>query len=265
MKKIVFIFLTAIFLLIPTTINAQPINDEFVCIWTGLECIADRSLSRCPTGTDFSDAACRDSLTEFDCNTSGTFQCVEVEIDTDEDNDGEPDILWGYNASAGECQLISSGIYPTRAMCEQARAGAAKCNFSEYDCVPCDPLTDQECTQTLAQCNSICDRPTDSAARVAAGCEAGSGNVNTAIGCIPFTLINNTARFFLSWSLSIGGGVALLLIGLSGIMFATSSGDPDKVAGAKSLFWSSVSGLIMIILSIFLLRTIGVNILGLFS
>jgi hypothetical protein len=113
----------------------------------------------------------------------------------------------------------------------------------------------------------LCCRPTNEPPNTAAlvACNNTLGTVDTAIGCIPFDLINQTARFFLSWSLSIGGGVALLLVGVSGIMFATSSGNPKRIENAKSLFYAAITGLLMIVLSIFLLRFIGVNVIGLFS
>jgi hypothetical protein len=110
----------------------------------------------------------------------------------------------------------------------------------------------------------------DTASQVSLGCGGHRrvplpGYVNTAIGCIPFNIISNTARFFLAWGLSVGGGVALLLIGISALMFATSSGNPDKLGSAKDLFWAALTGLGMLILSVFLLRFIGVDVLGLFS
>jgi len=89
--------------------------------------------------------------------------------------------------------------------------------------------------------------------------------VNTAIGCIPFNIISETARFFLAWGLGVGGGVALFLIAISAITIAASSGNPEKINSAKSLLWSAVVGLGMLIFSVFLLRFIGVDVLGLFG
>jgi hypothetical protein len=66
------------------------------------------------------------------------------------------------------------------------------------------------------------------------------------------------------WLLGIGGGIAFLTFLVSGIQVITSSGDPSKLANAKSLLVSSISGLILLVFCIFLLRLIGVNVLGLF-
>ncbi|OGM32705.1 hypothetical protein A2803_01470 [Candidatus Woesebacteria bacterium RIFCSPHIGHO2_01_FULL_44_21] len=151
----------------------------------------------------------------------------------------------------------------------------------DHICINPDPPTCRECENfpdgtrvcgdlspaRPVNCPAICaQEPTDSSAFIVSrGCDDGEGRVSTAIGCIPFTIISETARFFLAWSLSIGGGIALLLIGISAFMLATSSGNPQKVESAKSLFWAALTGLGMLILSVFLLRFIGVEVLELFG
>jgi hypothetical protein len=99
---------------------------------------------------------------------------------------------------------------------------------------------------------------------VANDCTKGPGWVDTAIGCIPFSLVSDTTKFFLSWSFSIGGGIGLLLIGVSAFMFVASGGNPEKLNGSKSLFFAAISGLLMLVLALFLLRFIGYDLLGLF-
>jgi len=90
-----------------------------------------------------------------------------------------------------------------------------------------------------------------------------TGGINTAIGCIDYDIIGLT-QFLLGWSIGVGGGVALVLIGFAGIKMMFSQGDPNQFNDAKSLFIAAVSGLLLIIFSTFLLRLIGVNILELF-
>ena len=152
------------------------------------------------------------------------------------------------------------------------------CGGPEQSCCPASGDTENFIATYICQPGLECNGQTSSAAgtcaykleaegtasQVGRGCSS-VGYVNTAIGCIPFTIISQTAKFFLQWSISIGGGIALFLIGLSAIMFATSSGNPQKVQSAKSLFMAAVGGLLFILLSVFLLRVIGVNVLGLFS
>jgi|GEM_PF-1739977 len=106
--------------------------------------------------------------------------------------------------------------------------------------------------------------PPGTAQFVSHGC-LNQGYVNTAIGCIPFNIISETARFFLAWGLGVGGGVALFLIAISAITIAASSGNPEKINSAKSLLWSAIVGLGMLIFSVFLIRFIGVDVLSLFG
>ena len=91
--------------------------------------------------------------------------------------------------------------------------------------------------------------------------------LDTAIGCIPITGDNNAvtnafAGWFLGWAIGVSGGLALLLIVFSGFQIMTASGDPQKLQSGRELLTSAISGLILIIFSIFLLRLIGVQILN---
>ena len=93
------------------------------------------------------------------------------------------------------------------------------------------------------------------------GCNKGS--INTAIGCIP---INNTDEFIgfvLRWAIGVGGGIAFLLIVFAGFQIMTSSGNPDRLKAGQELMTSAIAGLILLIFSVFILRIIGIDILGL--
>lgn len=84
----------------------------------------------------------------------------------------------------------------------------------------------------------------------------------TAIGCIPTTPSGFIGKF-LNLGVGIAGGIAFLLILLSGFQMLTSVGNPEKLNAGKELMSSAISGLILIVFSIFLLRLIGVTILQL--
>jgi hypothetical protein len=58
-----------------------------------------------------------------------------------------------------------------------------------------------------------------------------------------------------------GGGIALVLIAVSGFMITTSGGDREKLQAGKELLTSALIGLGMIIFSVFILDLIGVRIL----
>lgn len=89
-----------------------------------------------------------------------------------------------------------------------------------------------------------------------------SGQIDTAIGCIPVENTTQFTGFILRWGIGIGGGVALVLIAYSGIQMATAAGNPQKVEGAKSLFNAALTGLLFMIFSTVALRFVGIDILG---
>jgi hypothetical protein len=93
-------------------------------------------------------------------------------------------------------------------------------------------------------------------------CDGGKG-IDTAIGCIPFTTESGLFTFILGWAIGIAGGIAFLLIIVAGFLYITSAGDPKKVQAAKELLTAAITGLLFLIFSAFILRVIGVDILGL--
>ena len=94
------------------------------------------------------------------------------------------------------------------------------------------------------------------------------GGAWTALGCFgksqtagdPST-INDFLKSFIGLGTGIGGGIAFLLILFSGFQRITSTGNPEKLHEAKELMTAAISGLLLIIFSVFLLRLIGVDIL----
>jgi hypothetical protein len=88
-------------------------------------------------------------------------------------------------------------------------------------------------------------------------------SINTAIGCIPVKDTNAFIGFILRWAIGIGGGIAFLLILYSGFMIMSSQGNPERLKAGQELLTSALAGLIMLIFSVFILRIIGVDILGL--
>lgn len=88
--------------------------------------------------------------------------------------------------------------------------------------------------------------------------------ISTAIGCLDVLSNQNTfLGDLLKWAVGIGGGLAFLLIVYAGFMIMTSAGNPERLKAGQELLTSAISGLILLIFSIFVLRFIGVDILGL--
>ncbi len=83
----------------------------------------------------------------------------------------------------------------------------------------------------------------------------------TAFGCIktdPGSFVADILRV----GIGIGGGIAFLLILFGGFQILTSAGNPEQLAAGRELVTSAITGLLFIIFSLFILRLIGFNILG---
>ncbi|MEK7472484.1 MAG: hypothetical protein AAB625_00415 [Patescibacteria group bacterium] len=87
--------------------------------------------------------------------------------------------------------------------------------------------------------------------------------IDTAIGCIPVSDTNQFMGWILGWAVGVGGGIAFLLIVYASFMIMTSQGVPDRLKAGQELLTSAISGLIMLIFSVFILKFIGIDILGL--
>jgi hypothetical protein len=85
---------------------------------------------------------------------------------------------------------------------------------------------------------------------------------DTAVGPIPINAGGFVQKLF-AIVLSISGGIAVLLIILSGYKLMVSQGNPEKLQGAREQFTAAIVGLLFIILSLVILQIIGVDILKL--
>lgn len=64
-------------------------------------------------------------------------------------------------------------------------------------------------------------------------------------------------------ALGAAGGIAFLLIIYGGFKLAFSQGDPKAIQDARDVITSAIVGLVLVVLSVFLLNLIGIDILGL--
>lgn len=96
-----------------------------------------------------------------------------------------------------------------------------------------------------------------------ANCPSGGKGIDTALGCIPTENLTEFVKWFLRWAIGIGGGIAFLLILWSGFQIMTSSGNPDKLKAGQEQLTATISGLLFLLFSVFLLRLIGLDILQL--
>jgi hypothetical protein len=157
-----------------------------------------------------------------------------------------------------------ASVFPAKT----SAVGAIKCGLKsmghcENMPVSCSVEEKVYCCETEAECTLLKDA--ESEAPRDPTCDYGKG-INTAIGCIPILGANGQAdflSFILRWAVGIGGGIAFLLILYGGFMVMSSSGDPERLKAGQELITSALAGLILLIFSVFILKFIGVDILGL--
>jgi hypothetical protein len=92
-------------------------------------------------------------------------------------------------------------------------------------------------------------------------CVINKKGIWTALGCIE-TDFSVLISKLLGIGMGLAGGIAFLLILLGGFQIMVSAGNPEQMNAGKELVSSAIAGLLLIIFSVFLLRLIGVNILG---
>lgn len=85
--------------------------------------------------------------------------------------------------------------------------------------------------------------------------------ITTALGCIPAGGLNEFAGWILGKVIFVASGIAFLLMAFGAFQIITSAGSPEKMKAGSELITSALSGLLFIILSVFLLKLIGVDIL----
>ena len=114
----------------------------------------------------------------------------------------------------------------------------------------------------LSVFDPICDRIKDKsevdACKVCANTDAG---VWTALGCFNGNVSEFIANNIMRTSIGIAGGISLLCIMLAAFQMQTSAGNAEKVKKAQELLTNCITGLMVIIFSILILKIIGVDIL----
>lgn len=183
----------------------------------------------------------------------------------------------GTNLKCGDVTASVSNLCPTNCPSSLLTASTYYCSCGDIGktCCPAGNAAGAaSCSQSGSTCESgVCSQrssggPGQQQITVVDTCKpngsADSDGIPTAIGCVPIKDITALTTFVMKWLIGVGGGVAFLMILSAGFQIMTSSGDPKKLSSGQEQLTSAVAGLILIIFSIFMLRLIGVNILGLF-
>lgn len=108
-----------------------------------------------------------------------------------------------------------------------------------------------------AACSSI----TDSSKQNCIDC-FDRGGAWTAFNCLGGDSPSDFVTSFIKLGTGLGGGIAMLLILISGFQRITSAGNPEKLHEAKELMTAAISGLLLIIFSVYILKFIGVDVFG---
>lgn len=117
------------------------------------------------------------------------------------------------------------------------------CCLLDIDCELANPFN----PPTAAEADIYCDPTTQT-------------KIKTALGCIPVTSGTNFSIWILRLAIPAGGVVAFIVILIASLQLILSAGDPGKIQAAKGLLTAAISGLVLIILSIFILNLIGFKI-----
>ena len=189
-------------------------------------------------------------------------------------NDCVEEDYCSYPASfLGSCQKINNIKYiccqPKNLCpdCGPTGSGAAF-DCSHPDCEDCSTCTSTiptvEPLPTLAQ---LCEQLPDGDFRVQCkkcmgNDSSGKSGIWTSVGCISTDLGAFVTEFIYGIGLKFAGAVAFLYFLYGAFLYLTSGGNPEKVAMAKEIIVSSLSGLLLLIFSLFLLKIIAVDILG---
>lgn len=120
---------------------------------------------------------------------------------------------------------------------------------------------DQDTNPGAVDSGNVCQNLDNSDDTTACSICFSRGNVWTALGCIKTNSLNEFVAWFVEKLIFVASGIAFLLMAFGAIQIITSSGSPEKVKAGQELLTAAVSGLLFIILSVFLLKLIGVDIL----
>jgi hypothetical protein len=159
--------------------------------------------------------------------------------------------------------VMFSLLIPKKAMAYCLKSNFGFCSQGIVECKIDSTLY---CCDTQEDCDdrklSSANPPTTTTTNVIF-CDGDTG-ISTAIGCIH--ALGNESLFLsdlLKWATGIGGGIAFLLILYAGFMIMTASGNPERLKAGQELLTSAIAGLILLIFSVFILKFIGIDILGL--
>ena len=88
-----------------------------------------------------------------------------------------------------------------------------------------------------------------------------SGGYYSGLGCTPLTLPALISQYVLGIGIGLAGGISLLCIMYSAFRMQTSQGNAEAIKKAQETLTSCITGLILIIFSVLILKLIAQDIL----
>ena len=172
---------------------------------------------------------------------------------------------WEPNAQS-DCAALQKQVQPTcfglGGMCH-LQSDTCQTDLGQADCPQFQTCSANCSISTLNSVSETCNFIKDATENTkCVKCTTNGAGAWTAIGCIK-TDISGFFSTLLTFGISIAGGIAFLLILLGGFQILTSAGNPEQLNAGKELVGSAITGLLLIIFSVFFLKIIGVDILGL--
>ncbi|KKS95643.1 MAG: hypothetical protein UV73_C0015G0018 [Candidatus Gottesmanbacteria bacterium GW2011_GWA2_43_14] len=143
-------------------------------------------------------------------------------------------------------------------ICKDCGSGKIPCEAAAcMDCSICKIADPPEPLPSLAP---ICEQ-VDTQFRTSCKNCFDKGQIWTAVGCISTDLGTFISDFLYGTGLRFAGAIAFLYFLYGAFLYLTSGGNPERVAMGKEVIVSSLSGLLLLIFSLFLLKLIAVDIL----
>jgi len=136
-------------------------------------------------------------------------------------------------------------------------------NFCKESAVP-SSLTNASCTcldRNVEDISRLCLMTSANEQSSCLSCVTGKKGIWTAVGCIESDLSSFIRDTLLGWGIGLAGILSLLCTIYAAFQMQTSQANPEKIKKAQEMLTSCITGLVLIIFSVFILRLIGVDIL----
>lgn len=161
-----------------------------------------------------------------------------------------------------ESYIAIQGLSSTMDACMDGSASTPN-DLANISCICIKDAT----SSAVLELNSLCTQyfslssTSSNEIQKCSSCMMQTGGFYTSIGCIPLDLATFISSYILGIGIGIAGGVALLCIMYSAFRMQTSRGNAEAIKKAQESMTACITGLIIIIFSVLILKIIGVDIL----